>query len=157
MFCDRCGTQVDEGHSFCPACGRSLRPTPLMPAKSRLAGHIRLLAILWFAASALRLFPGMVLLAMFGGHHNFFPPDVPFFVPALLRLAGTLFIGGAAIGLLTGWGLLDRQPWARILAVVLACFSLLDVPFGTALGIYTLWVLLPAQSEEEYRQIAKAD
>jgi hypothetical protein len=34
--------------------------------------------------------------------------------------------------------------------------SLFDVPFGTALGIYTLWVLLPARSEEEFRQISNA-
>jgi hypothetical protein len=30
------------------------------------------------------------------------------------------------------------------------------MPVGTALGIYTLWVLLPAQSEEEFRQISNA-
>jgi hypothetical protein len=43
-----------------------------------------------------------------------------------------------------------------MLAIVLACFSLLDMPFGTALGIYTLVVLLPAGSEEEYRRMARA-
>ena len=59
-------------------------------------------------------------------------------------------------GIAAGWGLLQRQPWARMLAIVLGCISLFDMPFGTALGIYTLWVLLPAKSEEEYRQIAKA-
>jgi hypothetical protein len=30
------------------------------------------------------------------------------------------------------------------------------MPFGTALGAYTLWVLLPAQSEQEYEQISRA-
>jgi hypothetical protein len=30
------------------------------------------------------------------------------------------------------------------------------MPFGTALGVYTLWVLLPAKSEEEYRQMERA-
>jgi len=30
----------------------------------------------------------------------------------------------------------------------------LNVPLGTALGIYTLWVLLPAKSEQEYRELA---
>jgi hypothetical protein len=43
-----------------------------------------------------------------------------------------------------------------MLAIVLGCFHLLNPPFGTALGIYTLWVLLPAASEQEYRQIARA-
>jgi hypothetical protein len=69
---------------------------------------------------------------------------------------GYLFIGGAAVGLIAGWGLLARQPWARTLAIVLGSLSLFDVPFGTALGIYTLWVLLPARSEEEFRQISNA-
>jgi hypothetical protein len=34
--------------------------------------------------------------------------------------------------------------------------ALLRIPVGTALGIYTLWVLLPAQSDEEYRALAQA-
>jgi len=39
---------------------------------------------------------------------------------------------------------------------VLAFPSLLfNVPFGTALGIYTLWVLLPAESDVEYEKEAR--
>jgi hypothetical protein len=34
--------------------------------------------------------------------------------------------------------------------------ALLNVPLGTALGIYTLWVLLPAQSDEEYKTLSVA-
>jgi len=30
-----------------------------------------------------------------------------------------------------------------------------NVPFGTALGIYTLWVLLPAESDEAYEKEAR--
>jgi hypothetical protein len=60
------------------------------------------------------------------------------------------------IGFIAGWGLLSREPWARMLAIILGAVSLVDVPFGTALGIYTLWVLLPARSEEEFRQISNA-
>src|SRR6266853_4707274 len=127
-----------------------------MPVQGRLAGHMRLLAILWFAVSAFRMIPGIVLLTMFGSDARFLPPDVPGFVTGILQTVGFLFVGGAAVGLIAGWGLLERQPWARTLAIVLGAFSLLDVPFGTALGIYTLWVLLPAQSEEEFRQISSA-
>ena len=39
--------------------------------------------------------------------------------------------------------------------IVLGCFTLLDMPVGAALGICTLSVLLPARSEEEYRQISR--
>jgi len=83
-------------------------------------------------------------------------PGIPFFVHGLIRGIGAMFLAGAALGIIAGWGLLERQPWARMLAIVLGFISLLEMPFGTALGIYTLWVLLPAQSEEEYRRMASA-
>jgi zinc-ribbon domain len=157
MFCDRCGTQLQETQTFCPACGKAVGGVPLMPVQSRIAGHVRLLGILWLAVSAFRLVPGLFLISFFGhGPMHFMGPDVPLFVFGLMRAVGTVFLIGAIAGLITGWGLLDRQPWARMLAIVLGCFNLIDLPFGTALGVYTLWVLLPAKSEEEYRQIARA-
>jgi len=33
---------------------------------------------------------------------------------------------------------------------VLAFISLFNVPFGTAVGVYTFWVLLPGQAQQEY-------
>jgi hypothetical protein len=53
-------------------------------------------------------------------------------------------------------GLLTRQPWARVPAIVLGVISLIEFPVGTAIGIYTLWALLPAASEREYREAAEA-
>jgi hypothetical protein len=35
-----------------------------------------------------------------------------------------------------------RKPWARLSALMLGSIDLLLLPYGTALGIYTLWVLL---------------
>jgi hypothetical protein len=78
------------------------------------------------------------------------------FVHGLLRIAGVLFLASAAIGVAAGWGLLERQPWARTLAIVVAFVNLLDMPLGTALGVYTLWVLMPASSEKEYLEASRA-
>ena len=155
MFCDRCGTKLEHSQSFCPTCGKSVGTVPLMPVQSRVAGHVRLLGILWLAISAFRLIPGFFLLTIFRHGFGFLPPDVPYFLPGLLRMVGFFLLAGAVLGLVTAWGLLERQPWARMMAIVLGCFNLMDMPFGTALGIYTLWVLLPARSEEEYRQMSR--
>jgi hypothetical protein len=38
------------------------------------------------------------------------------------------------------------KSWARIIAIVVGCLNLIHVPFGTALGVYTLWVLLKDES-----------
>jgi hypothetical protein len=43
-----------------------------------------------------------------------------------------------------------------MLTIVLGVVHLVNVPFGTALGAYTLWVLLPAESEAEYAHMAGA-
>lgn len=50
-------------------------------------------------------------------------------------------VGGAAL-ILTGRGLARRRPAGRVGALVLAVPNLLIVPFGTALSVYTFWVLL---------------
>ena len=47
-----------------------------------------------------------------------------------------------------------NQIW---LAIVIGCLSLLSFPFGTALGIYTLWVLASAGADVEYGRLARAD
>jgi hypothetical protein len=156
MFCDRCGTQVAEPARFCPGCGKGVGVVPMMPPpQGRIAGHVRLLGIFWLALSAFHLIPGLVLLSIFG-HPWFLPTEVPVFVHGFLSVVGGFFLFVALAGILAGWGLLQREPWARTLAIVLGCFSLVNMPFGTALGIYTLWVLLPAASEAEYRSTARA-
>jgi hypothetical protein len=74
------------------------------------------------------------------------------FVPFALLVS--VLIG--AVDIVTGLYLLARRPWARTLAMVMAVLSLLKLPFGTALGIYTLWVLAPQASSVEWEGLALA-
>jgi hypothetical protein len=127
-----------------------------MPVKGRIAGHVRLLGILWIALSAFRMVPTVALFIISNPALRIFPPETPDFIVPMLRAIGTVLLIGSAAGIAAGWGLLGKQPWARMLAIIIGCISLLDMPFGTALGVYTFWVLLPAQSEEEYRRMSGA-
>jgi hypothetical protein len=77
-------------------------------------------------------------------------------VNVLVPTIGVLLLISALFGIAAGWGLLTRAPWARMLAIVFGCLNLMDLPFGTALGVYTLWVLLPEASEREYREAVRA-
>jgi hypothetical protein len=63
------------------------------------------------------------------------------------------FIGGA-LSVLAGWTLLRREPCGRMMALVAAFVSLIRIPIGTALGVYTLVELLPASAREVYVQLA---
>jgi hypothetical protein len=164
MFCDACGTAVQAGQGFCSQCGKQIvGPVSFaQPRPGRVQGHVRLLALFWLAFSAFNTVGAIILyviantlLAHVGGFGN---PDAPTsFLRPLLSVVAILLLAKAALGFLAGWGLLQHEAWARILALVLAFVSLFtNIPFGTALGIYTMWVLLPSESEREYGTLVAA-
>lgn len=160
MFCDGCGAAVQPGQPFCSSCGKQiLGSMAMMPLRrSRVRAHIHLLGIFWYAFSAFNVVGAVVLyilantLMVPGGGAG-----APPFLRPLLSVVAYLLAAKAVLGFLAGWGLLQREPWGRVLVLVLAFVSLFtNIPFGTALGVYTMWVLLPGDSEEEYDAMVTA-
>lgn len=151
MFCHACGVPIRPDQPFCSSCGTTVNVRTTQPG--RVPNHLRTLGFLWIGLSVLRVLPFLGLLG-FMPFLRHFTWGMPFpFMHLVGFIAGIGVIVGLA-GIVTGWGLLERQPWARIMALILGILSLLHFPFGTALGIYTLWVLMPAESEQEYRRMA---
>jgi len=78
----------------------------------------------------------------------------------ILTLVGTTVgLLMAALGLpgvSAGYGLLKRKPWARILAIVIGILNLINFPVGTAIGLYTLWVLTQPAATEYFAAPAPA-
>ncbi|MGB2603593.1 MAG: zinc ribbon domain-containing protein [Candidatus Sulfotelmatobacter sp.] len=163
MFCDGCGAAVQPGQTFCSRCGKQIvGPVMVMqPRSGRVQAHAHLLGIIWLAISAFNTIAGVVVFilanTLFAHLHELGAPEAPTaFLRPLLSVIGVFVLAKAAFGFIAGWGLLQREPWARILTLVLGFISLFHIPFGTAVGVYTLWVLLPAQSQEEYDAMAAA-
>ncbi len=167
MFCSNCGANLIPGQNFCSKCGNQVAaevpaPPPAPPSEARSASlpvvqgkiekHTRILAILWLVISIIRLVPALGLWFGSGIAMHFAPFPFRAFVWPIAGFIGALLFATSVAGLLAGWGLLNYRPWARTLTLILGIISLIHVPFGTALGIYTLWVLLPAESEREYRR-----
>lgn len=55
-------------------------------------------------------------------------------------------------GLICGYGLLTLRPWARILGIVLSAVRLINIPIGTAVGAYGLWVLFQKETESLFSE-----
>ena len=60
----------------------------------------------------------------------------------VLIVLGALLAAGGAASLAVGVALGRRRPFARLAALLFAVPNLVLAPFGTALGIYSWWVLL---------------
>jgi len=78
------------------------------------------------------------------------PQDAAIAIP-VLGLAGTALVSMLGIfalpSLITGYGLLYYKPWSRIVGIVLSAVSLINIPLGTVVGAYGLWVLLNKETE----------
>ena len=71
---------------------------------------------------------------------------------SLLAFAALLLAGGGA-NVWVGSGIRRHQGAARLLGLMLALLNLFLFPFGTALGLYSFWVLL----NNEGRRVFEGD
>ena len=175
MFCNRCGAALGVGVQFCTTCGARVLPGPQMAQpfvpgssvapSSGVRRNVEILAVLWGINGALRLLEVLAFTLL--GH--WFLPGVfgrtwggwgmPFFWHAWPFSLGLVWVAVAlgifgVIHLILAWGLYEHKVWARPLALVIGFLALIRFPLGTALGAYTLWVMLPESSAREYERIA---
>lgn len=171
MFCSGCGQAMQAFEQVCPRCGRPVPPMPVArpPFYSRVQRHLHTLGVLWIAWAAWNVVGWLIampfLTGVFGGwgwrHHGMmmgpwpFGPGFPFMHMMWLPWVISIVVFGRSIlAVITGIALLRRAPWGRTLAIVAAFLTLIKPLTGTILAIYTLWVLLPGSSGQEYEQMA---
>jgi ABC-type glycerol-3-phosphate transport system permease component len=175
MVCQACGAPVVEQVHFCPKCGAQVAAAPpayaayppqLQMPMPRVQRNLQTLGILWCVFGAYRVIGGLigmfVLRAVsigsfgegwpFGGHMG--GQFGPAWMASLLPVIAVYTAITATLALFVGYALLTRRPWGRTLAIVVGILTLLKPLLGTALGIYTLWVLAPSTSGYEYDAIA---
>ena len=121
--------------------------------------HVKTLGWLHIVFGSFGVLAGLGIFAFFGSlaalvgitEHT---DDKLVAIPILGGLGGIIFIIALIFSLpslIAGFGLLNYKPWARILSIVLSALDLFHVPFGTALGVYGLWVLLNPQTEAMFQ------
>lgn len=123
-----------------------------------MTDHVRILGILFIVGGAFGLLVAGLFVVIFGlgalgiaGAAMQENREAILAIPIIGAIA-TILVGLIVVcsipGIAAGVGLLKYQPWARILSIVLSALNLLNVPVGTALGIYGLWVLLNKDTEK---------
>lgn len=123
-------------------------------------GKIKTLAIVWFVYAGFSMLWGFAglnfarhfFMGGFGPWMNHGGPPAWFF-PAIVQIVWVGLLVRAALAVAAGWGLLQHAPWGRIIAIIAAILSLIKIPFGTAMGIWTLVVLLGYRNATLYEQL----
>ena len=118
--------------------------------------HIKILGILNIVMGAFLLLIELSIFLFMGGIAGIVStqagtdPDARIAAPVLGFIGFIVAMVFALLSIpaiLTGWGLMNYKAWSRILGIVISALQLFNVPIGTALGVYGLWVLLNPESE----------
>ena len=111
--------------------------------------HLDLLGLFYVMAAGLSTIVAFVLASLGAGALSIDAGPAGGDGPWAAHVAGALFLVVAAalavwsgVNAMVGRALRRRRHWARPAAMILGVLNLFILPFGTALGIYTLWVLL---------------
>jgi len=165
MYCSGCGQAIEPGQAVCPKCGRPLAPqVPPVPGLQfqleNYAGKIRLLGIFWFVYAGLSLLLGIAGLTfaktvLSGGLAPWVPGPMThmWMGPTFFRFIWVVLVFRAGLAVAAGWGLMEHSKWGRLVAIVAAILCMLKFPFGTALGVWTLIMLLGYRNTTLYDQL----
>ena len=155
MFCSSCGQELANQGTFCPHCGTQTG-APTLPTHAQqtpttgFQRKIRTLALVWFVYCALCLYYLIKISDQVNSQpitNNF---DRAFFILMISSWTGVL------LGLAAAIGLLNFQRWGRTLTIVASILAIPSVgfPFGTAIGIWSLLVLLKNENAVAYKALA---
>ena len=131
---------------------------------AQIERRVNALAVGWFIYSGVAAFFGLIGLAFihasigrhFGGFGpfsgRFGHPMTDLFWMKFAWLALALRVG---LGLAAAIGLMQKTTWGRVVAIIAAFLAILHFPFGTAIAIWTLVVLLKAPNAAGYEAMAR--
>ena len=121
--------------------------------------HVTVLGVLHIAWGAVGILAALVVFTLVvGGGMLSYDREAM----AITSIVGTSIaicvIIPALPGLIGGIGVLGYRQWARITLLVVGVVNLLVIPFGTILGVYTIWVLMNERAKTLFeRKRAGAD
>jgi hypothetical protein len=119
-------------------------PKDIQPYRERqMQTHVKVLGWLYIVLGILGILTAFVAFVLIAGGGLISGDNTAITVTMIVGIiVGAIIFLISAPGVAAGIGLLNYQNWARILALILGIINLPGFPVGTALGAYSLWVLL---------------
>ncbi|WP_420575460.1 hypothetical protein [Ekhidna sp.] len=69
--------------------------------------------------------------------------EILFMVSSIIRVIFVLLLIFSALpSIIGGIGLLQKKSWGVVIALIAGCVSIFSFPFGTAVGVYSIYVFI---------------
>ena len=140
--CLYCAEKIQDDVKICKYCGKQINTR-------NADNHVKFLSVLFFAYGSIKCIIGIIIMAVLSMAGELSGNEDAIRITSIIGDSiGSILIFLSIPNIIGGIGLYKRQKWGRILALILCFLSLISIPFGTALGIYGIWVLLNEESKE---------
>ena len=117
---------------------------------NKMKQHVSFVVAIHVGFGILGLLGALTVFIIFNFAQGFVVEE-PLAEEILSFLGGTLSIlimFFASLGIIGGIGLFSYKPWARILVMIVSAINCLNIPIGTAKGVYSIWVLMQKETME---------
>ncbi|MEE4310373.1 MAG: hypothetical protein V2J62_00765 [candidate division KSB1 bacterium] len=114
--------------------------------------HIAVVGALQIGLSILGILIGVIVFVVLIGAGMISQDNDAMFILSIIAVSVlSLILILSVPGIIGGIGVLKRREWARILVLVLSAIDLLNIPIGTAVGIYSIWVLIQDETVAAFK------
>jgi len=115
--------------------------------------HVTIVGVLHIAFGALGvIIAAIVFVAVVGGGILSGDEDAIWITSIVGTVVGAFFLIISIPGIIAGIGVLKYKNWARILMLIIAFLDLLNIPLGTVLGAYSIWVLVDERTVKLFEE-----
>lgn len=122
----------------------------------KMEKHVTIVGTLHIAFGVLGVLIALIVFIAVVGGGYLSGDDQALIITSIVGTAVTAFILLLSIpGIIAGIGILKYASWSRILMLIIAFLDLFNIPFGTVLGAYTIWVLIDSRTIKIFEEKKK--
>jgi len=109
--------------------------------------HVTVVGALTIGLSVFGILIGLFIFTILAGiGYMVEDEDASVILVAVGSFLGIFLLILSIPGIIGGIGLFKRKEWARVLVLVLSVLQLINIPIGTGIGIYSIWVLVQKET-----------
>ena len=121
--------------------------------ENKMEKHLTIVAALQVGFSLLGILAAIIVYSVLHSvMHIADDPEAARVLSIVARWVSLFLLVISVPGLIGGIGLFMKKSWARILVLIISVLDLLNIPIGTAVAVYTIWVLVQDDTVKLFKE-----